>query len=203
MAKSILAGFVKGFAGRQLDNIDSRRKLEAEEKKARLLQQLQQETSEWEWANSPTVKQGLRESDSRIKENEAQAFRDRERLALDRERMGFDQKLALRNAARLDADSASERSYREKRLALDGTGKSDGSLSGEDSALKVATALQAQHKATIDSLVESGVDPLEIEDYSLQFATNPNIRGNVKGAELSKFYMQGLRKLRADPRASK
>lgn len=59
MASSILAGFVKGYTDRELDRIDQRRKAEAEEKKLRLLQQLEKETQEWKWQRDPELKSRL------------------------------------------------------------------------------------------------------------------------------------------------
>lgn len=43
---NLLAGFVKGFADNQVDQIQERRKLENEEKKAKMLADLQRETSQ-------------------------------------------------------------------------------------------------------------------------------------------------------------
>lgn len=181
MANTMLAGFIKGFTGRQLDDIDERRKAEAEQKKLLLLQQLQRETAEWEWKNDPAKKQALKESESRIKENEAQAKRDQERIGYERDKLAFDQKLALRNAARQEADSASERSYRERSLALSakaaGSGSSlDGSQSGTPESLAIQKIISA-NKPLLDTLT-TGDEP--IVDKSRAYNVLAQIVANSK-----------------------
>lgn len=195
---NLIAGFIQGYTGRQLDNIDQRRKLEAEAEKMKMLEQLRRETAEWE-EGLPSKKQSIKESESRIAENTAQAKRDAERLALDRDRSKWSQSMDLKRLGLDQAQLAETKRYHNenlsnerKRLGLDTT-SSDG-----DSANRVAAALKTQHKATIDSLVADGVDPLEVDDMTLQFVTDPRVRGNKQatGAELSKLYMIGLRSLR-------
>lgn len=92
---SLVAGFIKGATGRALDSIDERRKMENEEKKARLLAELQRETSQ---ANA-LFEENLPSSKLKRQADEQRMRLDASRDERDARKLDFD----MRNADRDDA----------------------------------------------------------------------------------------------------
>lgn len=82
----LLAGFVKGATGRALDSIDERRKLENEERKARMLAELELETRQADalfQENLPSKKLARQREEQAMRLNELKDAREERKLSLD------------------------------------------------------------------------------------------------------------------------
>lgn len=215
MASSILAGFVKGAADRELDLIDERRKQEAKLKEVELLNRLQSETKRADFLfeegykreNVPDKSMSTVDPQTglvTVKSASGKTLGERKMTEAEREDFGFERtqkKLTIENLQSQIADRARD-SARQERLAtaqigaynrqgLDGTTATKTGSTGS----AVADALKTRYKSTIDELVKQGVDPLDIDRMSIMYVNDPRVRGRATGTALEQGYLDGLRSL--------
>ena len=149
MASSILAGFVKGYTDRELDRIDQRRKAEAEEKKLRLLQQLEKETQEWKWQRDPELRSRL-ESEKQRRELAASAEARAAELHPLAKR---EAEAGIRAREAQTAASLADVGYRKKATSLlgkTGSGSSLDSTGRVSGAQDVASLILRDYKGLVD-----------------------------------------------------
>lgn len=188
-----LAGFVKGFTGRTLDNIDERRRLEAEEKKARMLAQLQMETEQANILfreNTPTAKLGRAKDEQAMRLADEAAVLARDKFTLDRQQTLQTMDLAKRKEARESLDSAAQRDYY-NRAGRSGTGQD----SDEVTPSAVVDSLKSRYSSTINKLVEDGVNPLDIDRAAAQYVELVRGRKEIKGLALEQGFLAALQSL--------
>lgn len=149
MASSILAGFVKGYTDRELDRIDRREKAEAEERKLRLLQQLERETQEWKWQRDPELKSRL-DSEKQRRELAASA----EARAVELHPLAKrEAEAGIKAREAQTAASLADVGYRKKATSLLGKTGSSGSLDGTgrlSGAQDVASLILRDYKSLVD-----------------------------------------------------
>lgn len=162
MAKSILAGFVKGYAGRQLDLIDERRKKEAEKEKLLTLEQLRRETAEWEWTNDPGKKLAREEATQRMGLAKTQEERAVAKHEFDIRKGEQDLRLdAAKTAADIDQSRAAA-AYSRAAAARGGKGSLD-DVDSDPMESDVIQELNYKNRSLIEGLT-SGDKPLITQD---------------------------------------
>lgn len=186
MGKSIAAGFVKGYTGRQLDLIDQRRKEDAEAKKLEMLERLRRDTAEWE-ENLPSKKAS---TDASV----AQAERARQGMALDQDKHEFDKKhkerelsLAERQESRLGRLTDAQARHYDK---LDGSG-----VLGENPESLAIQQILTANKPLFDSLttVPEGSPEDPILDKNRAYGVLSGIVQNSQtAAEAEKHFREYL-----------
>lgn len=219
MASSILAGFVKGFANREMDMIDERRKQEAKLKEAELLARLQSETKRadflfeegWKRENAPDKSMSTIDPKTgrvTVKSASGKTLAERQMTESEIEDFGFEskqKKLTLENLQSQIADRARD-SARQDRVAAAQIGAyGRRGLDGSDTATpaaggtgaRVAKELRDRYKDTINKLLEQNpnVSPLDIDRMGLQYVNDPRVRGRVTGRDLEQGYLDGLNSL--------
>jgi hypothetical protein len=186
---ALVAGFIKGATGRALDNIDERRKMENEEKKTRLLAELQRETAQ---ANA-LFEENLPSAKLKRQADEQRMRLDAARDARDARKLDFDISNAERDDARADRLTSAQVGYYKR--AGSGGGGLDKTAEGT-SASAVADALKSRYSKTIEALVTEGVDPLDVDRATIQYIDLVRGDKRIKGTSLETGYLTTLKKLR-------
>lgn len=162
MAKSILAGFVKGYTGRQLDLIDERRRKEAEKEKMVMLEQLRRDTAEWEWTNDPGKKLQREEAVQRMGMARSQEERAVATHGLNMRKGEQDLRLdAAKTAADIEQSRAAA-AYSRRAAANVGKGSLD-SASSTPMESDVVQELNYKNRSLITGLT-SGENPVLTQD---------------------------------------
>lgn len=216
MASSILAGFVKGFANREVDMIDERRRQEAKLKEAELLARLQSETKRadflfeegWKRENAPDKSMSTIDPKTgkvTVKSASGKTLAERQMTESEIEDFGFEskqKKLTLDNlqsqiASRARDDARQDR-VASAQIAASGRRGLDSTSAAKPGATgsAVADALRTRYKSTIDKLIEEGVNPLDIDRMGIMYVNDPRVRGRVTGTALEEGYLDGLMSLR-------
>lgn len=163
MSKSILAGFVKGYTGRQLDLIDERRKQEAEKEKVLMLEQLRRDTAEWEWTNDPGKKLQREEASQRMGMARSQEERAAAKHALDMKYGDQEAQLSL-EAKRANIDqSRAAAAYSRKAAANVGKSASLDGSGSQPMESDVIQELNYKNRNLISGLT-SGEQPVVTQD---------------------------------------
>lgn len=213
MAKSILAGFVKGYTGRQLDLIDERRKKDAEKEKILMLEQLRRDTAEWEWTNDPGKKLQREEATQRMGMARSQEERAVATHGLNMRKGEQDLRLdAAKTAADIEQSRAAA-AYSRRAAAnvgksgLDGSGsapmESDvvqelnyknrsliaGLTSGENPVLT-----QDRLQSTIQQIVANSNTPAEADKRLIEYLGSVARAGNrVKSEQTTRAYKERIK----------
>lgn len=183
MAKSILAGFVKGYTGRQLDLIDERRKKDAEKEKILMLEQLRRDTAEWEWTNDPGKKLQREEATQRMGLARTQEERAAATHGLDLRKREQDLRLdAAKTAADIEQSRAAAAYSRRAASNLGKSGGIDSASPGASNVFDVANELVDQFKGDVASAKAKGITDAQIMDLAIG-ATNTGLRSGASPQE--------------------
>lgn len=188
---NLLAGFVKGFAGNQVDQIQERRKLENEEKKAKMLAQLQAETQranflfEEGYKKSNRIDENMSEKNYETGEIKLRAqdgselgSRKMTKAEIDAQRMSLDKgMLDIENVrstitSRARDDARADRTSAASIAASNRVGRGeglDGSRTGSRTAssIDIARLIENDYSDDIGYLVKNyEVSPMEITQAS-------------------------------------
>lgn len=193
-AGNILAGFVKGFTGQALDQMERRELAAAEEKKARMLEELRRETArevallqeslsdaevddKLSEVDYTTGKRILRNSEGKvigqlaIPESDMEAYRleqEAGQIGLQDARLGLDVKRANIDQSK----AAASYSRAAARRALDST-------SGKDEP----KMLVAEYERTMSELQEAGATPSLLANFQREFHEGVTTKGWGKSAQ--------------------
>lgn len=191
-AGNILAGFVKGFSGVALDQMEQRRLAEAERKKLEMLERLRRETMEeaalleerldskkaddkLSTTDYGTGKKILRNSKGEqigvleIPQSERDLYSmelEKGELGLQDARLGLDVKRANIEQSRASAETS--RAYAERARRLDSSGSSS-RKGGKEKEGEDVEMLVAEYERAFEELENAGASPAVLANFQTEF----------------------------------